>query len=97
MQRMIATLILCIVSVGASAQESAPAAGGSTRLGQAVRQIEARFASANTTHDGKLTREQAAAGMPMVARYFDAIDTQQAGYVTLPQIAAFLRQHAMSR
>ncbi len=51
-----------------------------------------RFAAANTTHDGRLTREQAAAGMPMVARRFDAIDVGHKGYVTLPEIRAFLAQ-----
>jgi hypothetical protein len=57
-----------------------------------MRQLELRFATANTTRDGKLTREQAAAGMPMVASSFDAIDTQHAGYVTLSRIEDFARQ-----
>jgi hypothetical protein len=49
-----------------------------------------RFANANTTHDGKLTSQQAEAGMPRVAQHFDEIDTQKAGYITLPQIEAFM-------
>lgn len=48
-----------------------------------------RFASANVTHDGRLTREQADSGMPMVARNFDTIDIEHKGYVTLPEIRAF--------
>jgi hypothetical protein len=48
-----------------------------------------RFANANVTHDGRLTREQAEAGMPMVARNFDTIDIEHKGYVTLPEIRAF--------
>ena len=47
------------------------------------------FASANVTHDGRLTREQAESGMPMVARNFDTIDIEHKGYVTLPEIRAF--------
>ncbi|SOY69222.1 conserved hypothetical protein [Cupriavidus taiwanensis] len=73
-----------------------PLAGG-PRVERALQQLQARFASANTTRDGKLTREQAAAGMPMVASHFDQIDTQRAGYVTLPQIEAFMTQTLRSR
>ncbi len=54
-----------------------------------------RFAAANVTHDGRLTRQQAAAGMPLVAQNFDAIDLDQKGYVTLPEIRVFIaRQQA---
>lgn len=48
-----------------------------------------RFATANVTHDGRLTRQQAATAMPMVARNFDEIDVEHKGYVTLPEIRAF--------
>jgi hypothetical protein len=56
-------------------------------------QLEARFASADINHDGKLTKAEAEAGMPNVAKHFDQIDTAHAGFVTLPQIAAFIAQH----
>lgn len=98
MNRMIAALFLCIVSAGAYAQASPqPAAAPNARMERAEQQLQSRFASANTTRDGKLTREQAASGMPMVARHFDEIDTQRAGYVTLPQIEAFMAKQMMSR
>jgi hypothetical protein len=96
MKQMIAVLILCIVSAGASAQSAVPPAYGSAGIEHAMRQLEKRFAAANTTRDGKLTREQAAAGMPMVASHFDAIDTQHAGYVTLSRIEDFVRQQSMA-
>ncbi|MBV8272546.1 MAG: hypothetical protein JO067_09765 [Cupriavidus sp.] len=97
MKKMIAVLILCIVSAGANAQGRLMAMGGGSgdridRAEAAAQQLQTRFANANTTHDGKLTRAQAASGMPMVAKHFDEIDTQRAGYVTLPQIEAFLVQ-----
>lgn len=53
------------------------------------RELARRFADANVTHDGRLTREQAQAGMPLVAQNFDAIDRDQKGYVTLPEVRAF--------
>ncbi|WP_322042015.1 EF-hand domain-containing protein [Paraburkholderia sp. J67] len=104
MKKMIVPLILCIVSAAASAQGLPPANGGAPtmaaapatneRMARALSQLQTRFAQANTTHDGKLTREQAQAGMPRVAQHFDAIDTQHAGYVTLAQIEDFMRQQA---
>jgi hypothetical protein len=51
-----------------------------------------RFAAANVTNDGRLTREQAEAAMPLVAQNFDAIDVEGKGYVTLPEIQAFTAQ-----
>ncbi|NYI02375.1 hypothetical protein [Cupriavidus plantarum] len=102
MNRMIAALFLCIVSAGAYAQASpapgtTPDAPHAARMARAEQQLQSRFANANTTRDGKLTREQAAAGMPMVARHFDEIDTQRAGSITLPQIEAFMAKQMMSR
>jgi len=52
-----------------------------------------RFNAANTSHDGRLTLQQAqAAHMPWVARNFAAIDTQQRGYVTVQDVRAYRRQ-----
>jgi hypothetical protein len=100
MKKMITVMILCIVSAGASAQGMTGGAGGENRMErteQVLSQLQTRFANANTTRDGKLTREQAQAGMPMVARHFDEIDTHHAGYLTLPQIEAFMAQRMRSR
>ncbi len=52
------------------------------------RQIDDRFSQADKNHDGKLTLEEAQAGMPKVAANFDKIDTQKKGYVTVDQIKA---------
>jgi Ca2+-binding EF-hand superfamily protein len=64
----------------------APAASGQESFRD--RQIDARFAAADKNQDGKLTLEEAQAGMPKVAANFDKIDTQKRGYVTLDQIKA---------
>ncbi|MCP3721181.1 EF-hand domain-containing protein [Paraburkholderia sp. CNPSo 3281] len=106
MKKMIAALVLCIVSaavcVPASAQalpggSGATSATSSARVERMMAQLQGRFAAANTTHDGKLTREQAQAGMPKVAQHFDEIDTQKAGFVTLAQIEDFMRARAAAR
>jgi hypothetical protein len=46
-----------------------------------------RFEAANTTHDGKLTLEQAqAAHMVMMVKNFAAIDADKKGYITLQDV-----------
>lgn len=92
MKKLIAIVVLCCASTVTFAQSAAPEGANPQRMERMVQQLQTRFANANTTHDGKLTKAQAAAGMPMVARHFDEIDTQKAGYITLPQIAAFMQE-----
>ena len=99
MKKLLAIVLLsCAATVAfaqtAAAQATQGAQGQSGNPQRMVQQLQTRFANANTTHDGKLTKDQAAAGMPMVARHFDEIDTQKAGYITLPQIEAFMQQRA---
>jgi Ca2+-binding EF-hand superfamily protein len=55
--------------------------------------IAARFQDANKNHDGKLTLEEAKAGMPRVAKVFSQIDVENKGFVTLEQIQAFAASH----
>ena len=103
MKKIMAMLLVCSAcvfgSVAAQAQSADAGMGGasSARLARGLEQLQSRFAAANTTHDGKLTQPQAQAGMPMVARHFDEIDTARAGYVTLAQIESYMEQHAAGR
>ena len=93
MKKLLATVLLCCASTVTFAQTAAPQGMDAQRMARMEQQLQTRFSNANTTHDGKLTREQAAAGMPIVARHFDEIDAQKAGYITLPQIEAFMQEH----
>jgi hypothetical protein len=56
---------------------------------QANALIAERFKAADTNHDGKLTRDEAKAGMPQVYENFDKIDVKKRGYVTQRQIGAY--------
>jgi EF hand len=77
---------------------SAAAQTASTPDAQPMRaKITERFAAADANHDGKLTREEAEASMPMVARNFDQIDKAHKGFVTLDDIQAFYRERMAAR
>jgi hypothetical protein len=69
---------------GTQGSDATPLGGGG---------LAQRFANANVTHDGRLTLEQAQAGMPMVAQNFAEIDVDHKGYVTLPEIRMFATTH----
>jgi hypothetical protein len=68
-----------------------PAPGGKHDHDAAMMQKwQARFEAANTTHDGRLTLQQAqAAGLKPIVAHFSAIDTQNRGYVTFNEIMAW--------
>ena len=92
--RRAATLAVC----GASLVALAPAAHAQSPNAARVQQMEAelqkRFAAADLDHDGRITRAEAQAGMPLVFQYFDEIDVARTGSLTLAQIAAFARAKA---
>jgi Ca2+-binding EF-hand superfamily protein len=64
------------------------ALGSASVIAADAAEIESRFKAADKDGDGKLTLEEAKAGMPRVARGFDKIDTDKKGYITLDEIKA---------
>jgi EF hand len=84
--------VIALGTAGATAQTA------STPDAQPMRaKITERFAAADANHDGKLTREEAEASMPIVARNFDQIDKAHKGFVTLDDIQAFYRERMAAR
>lgn len=49
-------------------------------------EVVTRFKAADKNGDGKLTLEEAQAGMPRVAMAWDKIDVDKKGYITLEQL-----------
>lgn len=82
-------------AIGRGTEQVAPLSTDRPR--RAHRTLQERFDEANTTHDGRLTLEQARSKMPAVARDFTAIDTANAGYVTVDQIKAHTRAARAAR
>ncbi|TDF62000.1 calcium-binding protein [Cupriavidus sp. L7L] len=56
-----------------------------------------KFKAADTDNDGKLTRQEAEAGMPEVAKNFDKIDRKKTGYVTQKQVGSYAVAKAKQR
>ena len=56
---------------------------------QGRRSAEQHFADANTTHDGRLTLDQATAGYKSVAKSFARIDINHRGYITMDDLKAW--------
>jgi hypothetical protein len=74
------------VAPSAASQQSASPYGGRRPYRET---LEQRFSAANTAHDGKLTLDQAKAGLPYAARHFPDIDKDHHGYVTVEEIRAY--------
>ena len=55
-----------------------------------IKEAEERFAAADKNADGKLTLEEAKAGMPRIASNFTKIDTNKDGFVTLEEIKVMI-------
>jgi Ca2+-binding EF-hand superfamily protein len=64
---------------------------------QREQRMAERFKAADTNHDGKLTLDEAKAGLPMVARNFDQIDTEHTGSITFEQLMAYAKTHQRQR
>ena len=100
---MRASLIVLAVMLAAGPALAQTSAGPGTEVAPPPaaphfnrRQWQEAFDAANTAHDGHLTLVQAQAGMPGIARNFDAIDAAHHGYVTKDEIRAYYaaRAHA---
>jgi hypothetical protein len=77
-----------VPSAGASPTEETPAGAQHRRKG-----LKVRFDEANTTHDGRLTPQQAQASWPAIAKHFSEIDKDHRGYVTVDDIRLYRREH----
>ncbi len=93
---LLAALLLAAPAAFAQAPESTP-------LPQAApahprKTFRDRFEAANTTHDGRLTLDQAqAANMHGVAQHFTEMDADKKGYITLQDVRAWHLAHRAAR
>jgi hypothetical protein len=84
--RLLHALFLLPLLVGpAFAQSSEPPAAEH----QGRRSAAVHFSDANTTHDGRLTLDQASSGYKSIAKSFSQIDASHHGYVTMDDIKSW--------
>ena len=83
----VAAFALCLGATGAVQAQD----GKAGRARDMAAELQKRFAAADKNGDGRLTKEEAQAGMPMVSRHFDEIDKAHAGSISLADIAAFAK------
>jgi Ca2+-binding EF-hand superfamily protein len=73
-----------VFAAGAAAQT--PTANQQKQINDA----EERFTASDKNADGKLTLEEAKAGMPRIASNFKKIDTNNDGFVTIEEIRVMI-------
>ena len=56
--------------------------------------MQERLKAADKNGDGKISREEAAASLPKLAKHFDKIDANKDGYITKEEIKAWHDRHA---
>jgi Ca2+-binding EF-hand superfamily protein len=71
--------------------------GRASRARDLADELQKRFAAADRNGDGRLTRDEAQAGMPMVHQHFDEIDKARAGTITLADIVAFVKERRAAK
>ena len=67
----------------------ASAVAGAAQAAPTASMVAAKFQLADIDGNGKLTRDEAKANMPRVAKAFDQLDAAKRGYLTLDQVQAF--------
>ena len=84
MRLLFSLLLLPILFAPALADDAPPAPPAQATVQPPHRRMtwQQRFAQANLAHDGHLTRAEATAGFPLIAKHFDDIDADHKSYVT---------------
>jgi Ca2+-binding EF-hand superfamily protein len=83
-------LVLASIAASSAAQDA-------DRAKQMAAEMQKRFAAADRNGDGRLTKDEAQAGMPYVYKHFDEIDKTRQGSISLAEIAAFAREQRAAR
>ena len=83
-------LVLALIAADAAAQDADHAK-------QMAAEMQKRFAAADKNGDGRLTKDEAQAGMPYVYKHFDEIDKTKQGSISLAEIAAYARERRAAR
>jgi hypothetical protein len=100
--RLLLSLLLLPILFGPALAEEAPPvpqaqAAPAPKASHTHLTWQQHFAQANLAHDGHLTRDEATAGFPMIAKHFDDIDADHKGYVTENDIQSWRKMRSAAR
>ena len=93
MQRLSLLLAALAISAPVLAQDAPTTKPAHPDRAEMAAKFAERFKAADKDGDGALTRAEAEAGMPRLARHFDEIDSAKSGRITQQQIGAFMAEH----
>lgn len=84
---LMAALAIATATTAFAADTTAP----TNHIEKSGAKMRERFEAADIDHDGLLSRDETAKGLPHLSRHFDAIDTNHDGKLSIAEIAQFLR------
>jgi len=90
---LLAALALATAAT-AFATDTTPPSDHVEKAGAKMRE---RFQAGDTDHDGLLSRDETAKGLPHLSKHFDAVDTDHDGKLSIQEIAQFLRSKRAAR
>lgn len=87
---------ILLASPLAFAQAPAGTAGSATK-GERAHKMHEHLKAADKNGDGMISREEANASLPRLAKHFDQIDTNQDGQITREEMKAFREKRKAER
>ena len=89
------SLVLLVTALGGCAAARAGDRGG--RREAAIEKLHEKFQSADADHDGFLSRDEVAKGMPRLAAHFDDADTDRDGKLSQAEVGAYVAKMRAER
>ena len=91
------TTLLATLFAAATASAAYAHAPADGPKGDRAQKMHEHFKNSDKNADGKISREEANASMPRIAKHFDAIDTDKDGQVTKDELRAFHERKRASK
>ena len=96
-KKMRTTILLAILAIAATTAFATDTPTQTNRIEKAGAKIREKFDAADADHDGFLSRDEAAKGMPRVMKHFDEIDANHDGKLSMQELAQYLRSKRAAR
>jgi Ca2+-binding EF-hand superfamily protein len=88
---LLTATLLAGFALASQASENPASPDRKARPDEIKAQMLERFKAADTNGDGMISREEASAGLPQLAKHFDSIDTDKNGLITMQEFEAAMK------